>query len=824
MADRGHDAWVSDQSALRPEIGAYPLHWEADVVLADGRPVHLRPVRPQDGPALAELHQRLSAQSVYFRFFAPKPRLSEEEVFRFTHVDYADRVALVAVSGSELIGIGGYDRINEQQAEVAFIVRDDLQGRGLGSVFLEHLAAAAREHGISRFTAEVLPSNGRMLATFREAGYVLSQHLEQDVISVAFDIEPTVQSRAVIASREHRAEARSLSRLLNPGSIAVVGASRRPGSVGHALLQHLVGSGFSGSVIAVHPHAEQILTVRCVPHLRQAPAPVDLAVVAVPAHAVDEVLEDAAAAGVIGLVVVSGGFADSGAAGIVHQRSLVDQARLLGVRIVGPNALGLVNTDPQIKMNASLVSQMPAHGRVGFFCQSGALGSSILRRLQSRGLGISTFVSAGNRADVSGNDLLQYWQDDEDTGIVLLYLESMGNARKFARLVRRIAPIKPVLMVGSPGAEVPSGHLSRSSELSRSAVAGLLEACGLVTLAGVDRMLDLATVLACQPMPTGAGLGIVGNSDALAVLAANAAGRHSCQVPNRPATFPRDASAERYRLEVRQALARPEVGVALVIHVPPVEGMDDEGILQTLAEIGLDAGKPIVAVMQGTGPTTAIRESIPVFEDVEDALAAIGSMMSLAAWRRELAREPAPPAEVESDTLVAIVRSAVGDQPTTLDGEAAVTLLAMTGLAVTLGREKVTSGCRIALQTDALYGPVVSVSLDDPAAIALGDVSVRLAPLHRDQADEAVAALKSLPVVMNWADGKSGQTASITQACGRLADAMHRVSWLPAWAPQVCQVQINGLTWTDGWQAASVSISLDPHPEAFDPDARRMGG
>ena len=824
----GHDGGMSDAAAERTHrvgaVGAYPNHWEADVVLADGRPVHLRPILPDDGPALQDFHHRLSAQSVYFRFFTLKPELTEADLRRFTDVDYVDRVALVAMSGTEIIGVGGYDRIDAERAEVAFTVRDDVQGRGLGSAILEHLAAAAREHGVERFTAEVLPSNARMLATFREAGFVLSQHLEQDVIAVAFDIEPTALSRAVIAAREHRAEARSLRRLLNPSSIAVVGASRRPGTVGHALLEHLVHSGFTGSLVAVHPHAEKILGVDCVPSLRQVPGPVDLAVVAVPAPAVKEVLDDAAAAGVMGLVVVSGGFADSDEDGIGRQRELVAQARLLGIRIVGPNALGLVNTDPAIRMNASLVRRMPEPGRVGFFCQSGALGSSILERLRARGLGVSTFVSAGNRADVSGNDALQYWQDDESTEVVLLYLESMGNARKFARLVRRIAPAKPVLMVGSGGTAVPSGHVARRTELPERSVSALLEACGLVTLDGIDRMLDLAAVLASQPIPTASGIGIVGNSDALAVLAANAADRRGCQPIGAPVSFPRDASIDRYRAEVRASLAHPGVGAGLVIHVPPVEGPLDRALLAALIEEGESSGKPVVAVMQGHGPSTAIVNGIPVFVDVEDAIGALVAMGSLARWRAELAQAPAAPQDVDPEQLVELVQASLQDGHRTRHGPSAAQLLQAAGVRLSVGRRRDGPSCRITLFPDPLFGPVLSISLDDLAAIALGDISIRLAPLHLDHSRQAVRSLQALPKVLGPGANRTAEGDLVAAAIERYADVVHRISWLTTWCPHVDRVEIHGLHWDEGWTADRVYVELVSEPESYDPDARRMGG
>jgi predicted CoA-binding protein/GNAT superfamily N-acetyltransferase len=280
-------------------------------VLRDGRPCHVRPIRPDDSARLVEFHQRLSAETIYFRFFAPYPELSDRDVTRFVNVDYTDRVALVATEGGELIAVARFDKLSPRDAEVAFVVRDDHQGRGLGAVLLEHLAAAAWETGLRRFVAEVLPNNRRMLATFREAGYVVSQRMEDGVFHLTFDLEPTDAILDVRAAREHRSEARSVERLLNPVGVAVIGASRTPGRIGHELLRHLRDYGSQGPLYAIHPEADSILGIPAYRHITDIPQPVDLAAVAVPADAVLPVVAECAAAGVSGLVVVSSGFADT---------------------------------------------------------------------------------------------------------------------------------------------------------------------------------------------------------------------------------------------------------------------------------------------------------------------------------------------------------------------------------------------------------------------------------------------------------------------------------------------------------------------------------
>src|SRR3954454_3749688 len=458
----------------------YPAHWEADVVLADGGTAHLRPITPADADALQRFHMAQSPESIYLRFFAPYPRLSDADLHRFTNVDHVDRVALVATVGDDIIAVGRYDRTDPRTAEVAFNVSDAQQGRGLGSVLLEHLSAAARENGVHRFVAEVLPENRRMLGVFRDAGYEVRHDFEDGVVSLSFDIDPTERSLAVMESREHRAEFRSVAALVAPRSVVLLGASRRPGTVGHRLLRDLLEADFAGPLHVVHPEADEVLGVRAVRSIDDLPAdpdsPLDLAVIAVPAESVLDVVHQCARAGVRGLVVVSGGFAETGPAGLERQRALVRVARANGMRVVGPTSWGVVNTAPAVRLTVGLLPGLPVAGRIGLFCQSAAMSASVLETAERRGVGVSTFVSAGNRADVSGNDCMQYWEEDERTSVVGLYLESMGNPRKFSRIARRLATSKPVVVMrsGSSGYGVPPGHAVRESGLPADAFDAML--------------------------------------------------------------------------------------------------------------------------------------------------------------------------------------------------------------------------------------------------------------------------------------------------------------------------------------------------------------
>lgn len=793
----------------------YPVEWEADVVLSNGRPVHLRPILPEDAEGLQAFHQSLSAETIYFRFFTSKPQLSERELEHFTHVDYVDRVAFVAIVNGEIIGVGRYDRVNETDAEIAFNIRDDYQGKGLGSVFLEHLAAAGRDRGIARFVAEVLPDNRRMINTFKEAGYTVTQRYEDDVLAISFAIASTDLSRAVTAAREHRAEARSVGLLMTPSSIAVIGASDRPGNVGRQVVENLVHGGFAGRIVPVHPTAATCVGLPVVASLA-GEHHIDLAIVAVAAVDVLDVVADAASAGISGLIVLSRGFGDAGAEGMQRQDELLAFCRAHGIRLIGPNALGLLNTDASVRLNASLAVEMPREGSLGFFSQSGALGGSILARLEQRGLGVSAFVSAGNRADVSGNDLLQYWESDPRTKAILLYLESFGNPRKFARLVRRIAAIKPVLMVqvGGAGLNLPSGHQAERTLLSERAVEDVLAASGPIVLDSINDMLNLAGVIDSQPLPVGSGIAIIGNSEALMVLAGNAAHRMGCVVAAGPVTMPTVQDPEEYRPAVQRVLAEDRVGALLLIHTPGTSGSRDSAIRQMMLEEAREVAKPVIAVMQESVTGMRVVDGVPTFLDVEDALSALTALQSFERWRRTQSDDPEPPDDVDLPAIDAIVATALETGDLHLADAQARALLAAAGIelhgipaAGLVGR-----GCTLTLVIDPQFGPVCGVGVADPMAVVLDDVAYRLAPMHRQHAQAAMDEVHAFPLV-------GGQALSRAYA-----DVLHRLSWLPSWAPEISLVSLADLRFVGDRCTASVSITLTPKPAVFDPRVRRMAG
>ncbi|WP_327590282.1 GNAT family N-acetyltransferase [Nonomuraea sp. NBC_00507] len=655
----------------------YPAHWEADVVLADGGTAHVRPIRPADADRLRAFYSRLSDESIYFRFFGPRPRLSDRDVERFTNVDYLHRVALIATIGTEMVAVIRYDRTGPGEAEVAFLVEDAHQGRGVASVLLEHLAATAREHGIERFIADVLPANMRMMGLLRQAGYTAQSQFADGVVRMTLDLTPTETSAEVTAAREHRAESRSIARLLTPGSVAVIGASREPGGVGQTVLRNLLAADFTGPVYPVHREVRAVAGVRAYPSVTAIDGDVDLAVVAVPAEGVLDVVKECAEKGVHGLVVVSSGFGETGAPGRARQDELARIARSYGLRVVGPNCLGIANTDPAVRLNATLAATVPGRGKVGFFSQSGALGTALLQRVAQRGMGISSFVSAGNRADVSGNDLLQYWEEDDATEVILLYLESLGNPRKFTRLARRIARSKPIVVVKSGG--TPSGHSAEELGLPDSAISSLFAQAGLIRVDDLIQLFDVGQLLAYQPLPAGPRVALVTNSDALGLLAADVC-RAAGLEPRPPVNLGPAAGASEFGTALAGELASPDVDAAVVIYMPPLAG-DTEAVAAELVRVSKDVPKPVLTTFRGhlgmhpalrlEGPAgtqaTPGRGSIPSYAAPEEAVRALAHVVRYATWRAQPAMPPPELDDIDTDRARSLVHTLLTTTPAAPD-------------------------------------------------------------------------------------------------------------------------------------------------------------
>ena len=445
----------------------YPSEYELDVALRDGGGARIRPIKPGDGHLLVEFFERLGPESRYFRFFRIKETLEPKEVEYFTNVDYSDRMALIAVLDGRMIGLASYDREPDKNgtAEVAFAVADEHQGRGIGTQLLQLLTNYARSHGVQHFEAFVLPENRQMMRLFRNSGYELTRTIDEGVFTVDF---PVAESEGMLHAeweREKRAVAASILPLFFPRSVAVIGASTDAASIGGTPLpKHPVNGGFTGPLYPVNPKAKVISSVRAYPTIGEVPDEVDLAYIVVPQAYVIDVARQCAEAGVRGIVVISAGFSETGDDGAKLEAELLEIVRDSGMRMVGPNCMGLLNTAPSVQLNGTFAPVYPPAGNVAMSSQSGALGIAILDYATRNNIGISQFVSVGNKADVSGNDLILAWEDDPQTDVITLYLESFGNPRKFSRIARRIGRRKPIIAVKSgrsrvrePGRLVPYG-------------------------------------------------------------------------------------------------------------------------------------------------------------------------------------------------------------------------------------------------------------------------------------------------------------------------------------------------------------------------------
>jgi acyl-CoA synthetase (NDP forming)/RimJ/RimL family protein N-acetyltransferase len=816
---------------------AYPGSWESDIVASDGRTVHVRPIRPDDRDAIRRLHARCSPETIYYRFFTPLPELSEEMLERFTVVDYEDRMAFVAEWGTELIAVARYDRLaGSAEAEVAFLVDDAHQGRGLGAALLELLAAYARQHGIARFVAETLPDNVRMLKVFQDAGYRVARSYADGTVHVEFPIEPTPSSVAAMAERERRAAAASVHALLRPHHVALVGASRTPGSVGDLLLANLLAGRFDGTIWAVNPNAESVRGVATVPNLRAIPQPVDLAIIALRREELPGTLEDAAAAGVRALVVVTAGFSEMSAEGAEEERRLVAGARRLGMRVVGPNSMGVAT--PALGLAGTLAPFALTPGPVAVHAQSGPLSLAILAKLAEASIGISSFVSSGNKADISGNDLLAWWETDETTRIIVLYIEDFGNPRTFARVARRISQTKPILVV-KPERErrqrrgpEPIGELDEER-----AIDALLERTGVLRTQTLEELTELVRLLETQPLPAGDRVAVLANTQGPAPLAADALVRAGLRLaelgsatlqrlddlgirPARstnplelgPAVVPDD-----WEHALEALLGDEGVDAVLISFIPTVVGQPGDprllanplpgGALRGVPTQGLARAaevaeavaraasqrsqreaKPVVAnflalpgVPEGLGAGARV---VPSFDFPESAARALGHAARYAQW---LARPSGAPLEaplVDEEAIGDVLRSVAAPR-TELASEEATRLLAALGIPTQPpkgGRREELDGRAVHLRIELLhlarYGPFLRLALSGEAFRRIGASTVQAVPHTTADVEEIIAAIPGAGLDDPEPAIPTAGLASILVALGALAERWFEVGAL----------------------------------------------
>ncbi len=611
---------VASAGSERLSIAERRAQWTADVVLNDGGTVHVRPIEPADAAALQGFHSRQSSESQYYRYFSAKARLTDVEAGRFSDVDLVDRGALVVEEGDEMVAWASYERFSgRDDADVAFHVDGAQQGRGMATLLLEHLGAMARAAGIRRFTAEVLADNRPMLAVFARTGWPLDRHFDSGIVDFVWPIDDTAEFVANVSRREQVADSRSMARFLLPRSVAVIGASARVGSVGRTLLEHALLGAPRVPVHAVNPHHTELLGLPCVSSIEDVDADIGLAVVAVPPGVLAEVLLACARRRVRGAIVVTevpDGFPVD---------ALIADVRRSGMRVVGPGSMGVAVPGSSPPLHAHLAPPTIPAGPLAVSLQSGSLGASVLERASRLGIGISSFVSLGDRADVSGNDLLQFWQDDASTRVIAMYTESVGNPRRFARIARRVSLTRPIVAVR------PWSHAFDDA---------LHQQAGVIRVDTVGEMLDTARVLATQPCPSGARIGVVTDSAGparlllagLQAVGLHAVGPGGARGEWQQLAWSVDAASFAAAVEARRGDGTCDAVVA--VHAPPV-APTDESFAREIAALIAPAGEvPVLAVLLGQrdGPI-APGSAIPNFSFPDDVARVLGRCVRYARWR-----------------------------------------------------------------------------------------------------------------------------------------------------------------------------------------------
>jgi acetyl coenzyme A synthetase (ADP forming)-like protein len=638
-------------------MSTYHSGTECDVVLRDGSTLHLRPVRPSDAAALIDLYGRLSTESLYFRYFS-MPKLDAERIAKLAAADLDREFTLVGECGGRLEAVASYARDPQlpAHAEVAFTIADALQGRGVGTRMLERLAEAAREAGVAEFHAYVMGENRRMMQVFLDSGFEVRQRIEEGIFHVVLSLEETAALRARSAARAQQAAAASMRAFFAPRVVAVVGANRERGRIGSEIFVNILDGEFRGRVVPVNPSTGSVVGVTAYPTVGSIPGDVDLAVIVVPAPRVSDVVDDCIAKGVRALVVITAGFAETGTAGREREAELVEKIRRAGIRMIGPNCMGIINTDPHVRLNATFSPVNPIEGRVGFSTQSGALGLAILEHARQLNFGISTFVSVGNKADVSGNDLLQYWEEDPRTDVILLYLESFGNPRKFSQIARRVGRKKPIVAVkagrSGAGARAASSHTGALAS-SDAVVDALCRQSGVVRIGTLEEMFDVATLLANQPVPAGPRVAILTNAGGPGILAADACEAAGLELPTlenatiaelrsflpaaasvaNPVDMIASASEEDYRHAMRALLADSRVDSLLVLFIPPVVTLPERAAAAIVEGAKEAGGKPVLASFLGTHGAPRMLAPVPSYAFPESAARALARVTAYGRWR-----------------------------------------------------------------------------------------------------------------------------------------------------------------------------------------------
>jgi acetyl coenzyme A synthetase (ADP forming)-like protein len=771
----------------------YPSQYETELVLRDGSVVLLRPIKCDDTERWLDFIHRLSSRTKYLRFHHVPKEMVLEDAVRFCTVDYTNTFAFVAEllreKQRDIIAIGRYYRLPDKRtAEVAFVIEDAYQGRGIGTGLVEWLVNLARHNGITTFEADVLAENREMMGVFRSYGFHITSELEGGTFHVTF---PIARTRTMVKKEERReliSTLASLRAILNPRSVAVVGASRIPGTIGHLVLQSIVQNGFSGVVYPVNPNADAVLSIKTHPSVLDIAGDVDLAVIVVPTQLVAKVADECGRKGVHAIIVISDGFKERGPDGAAREQELRAITFGRGMRLVGPNCMGVINTDPTLRLNATFSRSYPKRGNIAFLSQSGAMGLVVLEYANNLNIGISTFVSIGNRADISPADLLHYWEQDQATKVILLYLESFGDSRKFSRIARTVSATKPIVVVkggsttaGSRAAQSHTGALATPDIVSDA----LFRQAGIIRVNSVEQLFDVAALLSTQPVPRGRRLAIVTNGGGPGIIAADASANHGLVLPDlstetmnalksaverdiglgNPLDLTAGATAKEFE-NTLNILARDQgVDAVLTIFVPPivVDPGAMEDTIRRVMPVFQRHRKPLLACFIGQrgiqGKLGTESKSVPCYLFPEGAVSALakaveygelakhrrGTIPKIRGIKRERGRKIVQAAMTDSaqrplwlsvdaiSELLACYGIRTVDTVTAKTATEAATIASRIGFPVTVKLNSST----IVHKTD-VGGVLLDLKSADEVEKAFGDIKARLKEISRDHEMQGV--------------------------------------------------------------------------------------
>jgi acyl-CoA synthetase (NDP forming)/GNAT superfamily N-acetyltransferase len=803
-------------------------------LLTDGTTVLIRPARPQDADAVRQMHAQMSPDNVYLRFFSISPLAAGREARRVTRPPSPDHCALLAWLSDELVGVGSYEPSGKPGiAEIAFAVTDHMHGRGVATLLLDHLVSAARLRGLRAFTASTLAANIAMLRVFASAGLAARRQFADGVIQTTFPLpadeaDQQLQSYLdTVAMRERMADVASLRSLLQPSSVVVVGASRRPGRVGHAILRNIVSGGFAGRIYAVNPHATSIAGVTAVPSVADLPEPPDVAVVAVPPAGVAGVARECGDRGVRALVVVTSGL-DS-----ADGSELLAICRRHGMRLVGPNCFGIAI--PSLGLNATFAGAVPTPGAAGLVVQSGGIGIAVLEHLSRLGIGVSSFASVGDKYDVSSNDMLTWWEQDGATRIGVLYVESFGSPRRFAHTARRVGRQFPVLTV--IGGRSAAGQRAAASHTAAAATRlitqeALFGQAGVVATTSLGELVDAAALLATQPLPSGSRVAIISNAGGAGVLAADACVDNDLRVAvlsehaqellrqllpaGAAVANPVDTTAavtrRTFRSALEQVAADDGVDAVMVITVPTALGHLEPAIRNAVLS------KTVVAVMLDQRESVRLLgKAIPAYLFPENAARALGHAVRYSGWR---SGNPGQVPELDGlspDEARQIVSTFLRARHLGgwLPPDQAASLLACYGITLSAAKPPGGTEVTIGVVHEPVFGPLVVFGLGGIATDVLEDHAARLSPLTDVDAGELIRGIRAAPLLL----GRDGSPPADLAA---LADMLLRVSRLADEVPEVAELELSPVIAAPGGiTALDAQIRLVP-AEPADPFLRRL--